>query len=74
MLQPCDEFARSAVVARKGRFGDSPIWLAPIPAIEYLKAARPFAGNHDLSMAFAQLDLTNRPTCRIDLTKKLSSL
>jgi hypothetical protein len=35
--------------------------LVPIATVEYLKTSRPFASNHDLGMAIAQLDLTNRP-------------
>ncbi len=41
--------------------------LAPITAIEYLKAAPAFARNHGLGMAITQLDLTNRPAGRINL-------
>jgi hypothetical protein len=33
--------------------------LAPIAAIEYLKAALPFAVNNGFGMAIAQLNLTN---------------
>jgi hypothetical protein len=44
-----------------------PMSLAPIAAVEYLEAALSLASNHGVSVAIAQLDLTNRTTCRIDL-------
>jgi hypothetical protein len=44
-----------------------PASLAPIAAVEYLKAARPFASDHCLGMAIAQLDLADRPSGRVDL-------
>jgi hypothetical protein len=42
---------------------------APTAPLEYLEAALAFASNHSLSMAIAQLDLTDRPPCRVDLPK-----
>jgi len=44
--------------------------LAPIAAVEYLEAALPFASDYGLGMAIAQLDLTNRSACGIDLFRR----
>jgi hypothetical protein len=46
-----------------------PTWLAPIAAVENLKAARPLARNHSLGVTIAQLDLTDRPPCRVKLAE-----
>ncbi len=43
--------------------------LAPITAIEYLEAALPFAHDHGVSMAIAQLDLTKPAAGYIDLSE-----
>ncbi len=43
--------------------------LAPIAAVEYLKAALAFPSNHGLGMTIAQLDLSNRRTGCIDLAE-----
>ena len=37
------------------------VGLAPIAAVENLQAALTLASNHDLGMAIAELDLSNRP-------------
>ena len=46
--------------------------LAPIEPVEYLKAALPFAVNNGFGMAIAQLNLTNRPACCIELAENYS--
>jgi hypothetical protein len=43
--------------------------LTPVAAIEYLEAARTFAGNHRLGVTIAKLNLSNRPGGCIDLPK-----
>jgi hypothetical protein len=43
------------------------MWLAPIATVEYLETIPAFASNHGLGMTVAQLDLTNRTSCRVDL-------
>jgi hypothetical protein len=43
--------------------------LAPIAAVEYLQAAHSLAGNHDVGVAIAQLDLTNGPARRVKLAE-----
>jgi len=43
--------------------------LAPIAAVEYLRAARTLANDHDLGVAIAELDLTNRPARGIELAE-----
>ncbi len=43
------------------------MWLTPIAAVEYLEAALAFASNHNLGMAIAQFDLTNRSAPCVDL-------
>jgi hypothetical protein len=45
------------------------MWLAPIAAVEYLQAAASLAGNHDLGMAIAQLDLPNGPASGVKLAQ-----
>ena len=50
----------------------SPDWrmrLAPIATVENLKAALTLAGSHDLGVAIAKLDLTNRPACCVKLAE-----
>jgi len=46
-----------------------PTWLAPIATTDYLQAALTLAGNHDLGMAIAQFDLTDRPASGVKLAE-----
>ncbi len=45
------------------------MWLAPIAAVEYPKAALAFASNHSLGIAIAKLDLANRRNSGVNLPK-----
>ena len=41
----------------------------PITAVKYLEAALAFARDYNLGTPIAQLDLTNRTACRVDLAE-----
>jgi hypothetical protein len=41
--------------------------LAPIATVEYLKTSRPLASNHNLGVAVAELNLSNRPPSGVNL-------
>jgi len=43
--------------------------LAPIAVVEYLKAALAFASDHRLSMAIAELYLSNGPPSGVNLAQ-----
>ena len=50
---------------RSTLIGSQRLWLAPIAAVEYPEATFPFASNHGLGMAIAQLDLTHWMRVRV---------
>jgi hypothetical protein len=60
---------RRATCGRKKSSHHALVWLTPIAAVEYLEASLAFASIHDLGVAIAEFDLTNRPPGRIDLPK-----
>jgi hypothetical protein len=46
-----------------------PTWLMPIAPVENLQAALTLAGNHDLGVSIAELDLTYRPASGVKLAE-----
>ncbi len=58
---------RRGFIARINYHADQLMSSAPLAAVLDFEPSSPFASNHYLSMAIAQLDLSNRPAGCIDL-------